>query len=172
MPVFDEEIGAVIGYKTQSQGIIKILGKKGQTISLEEVPLKSPIMSPIDIIYFAGLAVISVRKIIHLASTTSGKAAVGQLSIAALSKNTLSKLRTVFKSTPSVHLSFTRSTVKNMKNPDRYVPLHILQLAVKYGRRSVDPRGTPEANKYTIPIRIKDSKRPNGKNYNIQVILR
>jgi hypothetical protein len=39
-----------------------------------------------------------------------------------------------------------------MGNPGRYVPVHILRLTLKYGKRVADPAGHTGVFQYTYPI--------------------
>ncbi len=53
-----------------------------------------------------------------------------------------------------------------MATRGRYVPVHILHLAIKYGRRSPDPQRVKGAFLYTIKM-LK-----NGKEYVLEVVVR
>ncbi|MGX4668053.1 SAR2788 family putative toxin [Cerasibacillus sp. JNUCC 74] len=64
----------------------------------------------------------------------------------------------VFKS----GLKFTKTTIKRMKDPNRFVPAQILKLATK-GKAYRDPRGSKGKAYYTTMYK-------NGKKYNLQVI--
>ncbi|MBO8176865.1 MAG: hypothetical protein H0Z31_05325 [Bacillus sp. (in: Bacteria)] len=59
-------------------------------------------------------------------------------------------------------LNFTKTTAKHMDNPDRRVPIQILQQAIK-GKGYKDPRGSNARMYYTIMYR-------NGKKYNLEVL--
>jgi hypothetical protein len=53
-----------------------------------------------------------------------------------------------------------------MATSGRYVPIHILHLAIKYGKRAVDPKGVQGAFLYTIKM-LK-----NGTEYTLEVVVR
>ncbi|ACJ32545.1 Cell wall-associated Rhs family protein precursor [Anoxybacillus flavithermus WK1] len=59
-------------------------------------------------------------------------------------------------------LNLTKTTAKHMDNPDRRVPVQILQQAIK-GKGYKDPRGSNARMYYTIMYR-------NGKKYNLEVL--
>jgi hypothetical protein len=63
-------------------------------------------------------------------------------------------------------LNFTVATTARMANPARRVPVQILQLAIKYGKRVPDPKGAAGAFEYTIPMFR------NGQQYTRKVVLR
>ena len=75
-------------------------------------------------------------------------------------------MRATVKRLTANSLKFTATTVSRMSTPGRYVPVHILHLAIKYGKRVADPQGVKGAFQYTIPM-IK-----NGKKYILEIVVR
>lgn len=61
-----------------------------------------------------------------------------------------------------------------MQNPGRYVPIHILEKAIRYGKRSPDPRGSAGYFMYEIKIyRLKYNKSSGSyyyKKFNLEVL--
>lgn len=52
-----------------------------------------------------------------------------------------------------------------MKDPTRFVPVHILRLAILHGKRAPDPRGKLGYFMYTINVKFR------GKPYQLEVLL-
>ena len=75
-------------------------------------------------------------------------------------------MRTVFKGLSVRALKFTATTAAHMATKGRYVPVHILHLAIKYGKRSADPQKIKGAFLYTTKMLR------NGKEYVLEVVVR
>lgn len=165
-PIVDEQLGAVIGYQLQYQGFTTTFDLEGHQVSVEEQGLETPIISPIDLISFGGVLAVSVRKLLEIGfgraiSKTGAKSASG-----ALSKSGLTTLQSKFRSAVGKELRFTKSTQKHMANQNRYVPVHILKLAIRNGKRAPDPKGTKGAFMYKIPMKR------GTKSYTLEVVIR
>jgi len=78
----------------------------------------------------------------------------------------LQAMRKVFSRILPTSLKFTATTAARMATPGRHVPIHILELAVKHGKKVADPQGTKNAFLYTIQMFR------NGKPYTLEVLLR
>lgn len=69
---------------------------------------------------------------------------------------------------PTMGLEFAATPADHMNNPGRYVPTHILELAIKYGQKAPDPRGSVYPMYYIQMHRWK----PNGyQTYNLEVLF-
>lgn len=75
-------------------------------------------------------------------------------------------MRTAFRRLSVQSLKFTATTAERMATRGRHVPVHILHLAIKYGRRSPDPQRVQGAFLYTIKM-LK-----NGKEYALEIVVR
>lgn len=143
-PVNDPETGLLIGYKGTGS-VWNVYDIEGNWVSMGEAGLESPLLDPIDLIL--GFGGKSVFKLIARAAT--GKAA--RFAAAGLSAEIVGILRASFaKFTGRGTLKFAASAAGHMAERGRHVPVHILQLAIKYGKRVPDPRGAKGAFQYTI----------------------
>jgi len=75
-------------------------------------------------------------------------------------------MRVAFKGLSIKSLRFTATTAARMTAKGRHVPLHILHLAIKYGKRGADPEGVRGAFLYTARMLR------NGKPYKLEVVVR
>lgn len=95
------------------------------------------------------------------------KAIKGLKGILKLSKNNISSLfrfqRTISSSISQSVPKLTSKVVKHMENPHRYVPMRILQEAIKYGKAVPAPRGS-RATMYYIEMY------KNNKIYTLEVL--
>lgn len=166
VPVVDEEIGAVIGFRSIDQGVTKVYDLRGDLVEIREIGLEKPLLDPIDLVSIGGVLAVSVRKaILALSGAVAGRSA-GSSATSLLTEAALSALRRGFRSLNDRPLKFTAATSAHMKNPDRYVPVHILRLAIRYGRRRPDPQGVKGAYMYHATVTR------NGKTYSLEVLLR
>ncbi len=68
---------------------------------------------------------------------------------------------------PTMELEFANSPAEWMNNKDRYVPVHILEMAIRYGQKGKDPKGSPYPMYYIQMSRWK----PKGyQTYNLEVL--
>ncbi|MBL7636477.1 hypothetical protein JN384_13745 [Atlantibacter hermannii] len=163
-----------IGYSvTQAPGLWRIYDADGIFVRLEEAPLESPLIDPTDIallaagffrIFFAGRALLQsgVRTAVSIK----------------LSQTTVSLLRGRLKTGLSVrNLKMTETTAKHMYNPDRYVPLHLQEKAIRYGRRMGDPAKKAGLFRYeTEMYRLVENRQLKGtyyyKKFTLEVVVR
>ena len=165
-PVFDEDIGAVIGYRQELYGVFKTFDLNGDLVDIQELPLERPLLDPIDLITIGGLVAVSVRKALQAGGVFFSASAAGRKAIELLSQTTLQSLRAVFRNTATGTLKFTTTTATRMGDKSRSVPVHILKMAIRYGRRVVDPQGVRGASMYRIPMLR------NGRRFTLEVVVR
>ncbi len=171
VPIFDDDFSAVVGYRHESViGVYKIYDLEGKIIGIEEKGLETPLFDPIDLLFFGGGIVRAIGKGI-LKGTVRAAPKVAALTATKLSTRTLTAsivgvLRTTFKGLSARSLKFTAVTAKRMEIQGRHVPLHILHLALKYGKRVADPQGIKGAFLYTVKMFR------NGKEYTLEVVVR
>jgi hypothetical protein len=165
VPVFDAELGAVIGYSLGQSGLTRYYDLDGNCVGMDEKGLESPLLDPIDLLLLVGGLVAVLRGGFRVAA---GRVAAGGAKAAArgLSKGVSAALRALFLRVNRAPLQFTTTTAARMANPARRVPVHILRLAVRHGARAADPQGVAGAVQYAIPMLR------NGKAYTLKVILR
>ncbi|KKF37723.1 hypothetical protein LU631_15420 [Erwinia tracheiphila] len=163
-----------IGYSvSQAPGLWRIYDTDGLFVRLEEAPLESPLIDPIDIallaagvfrIFFAGRALLQSG--VRTAITVK------------LSQGTVSFLRSQLKLGLSArNLKMTETAAKHMYNPGRYVPLQLQEKAIRYGRRTPDPRKSPGLFRYeTEMYRLVEDKSRKGyyfyKRFILEVVVR
>ncbi len=168
VPIFDDMLNAVVGYCHQSAaGIYRLYSLDGDVVGMEEDGLETPLVDPLDLIFFAGGIVrITGKGVLSLFSKTSAKLmASGATKLLAkhLAGAIVGAMRSAFRGLSVNTLKFTATTATRMAASGRHVPIHILHLALKYGKRVPDPQG---AFLYTISI-LK-----NGKKYALDIVVR
>lgn len=146
-PIIDEKSGVCIGYSVaQAPGLWQIYDSDGRFAALEESPLETPIIDPIDItlIMFGAFRLLSSGRVML-------EAAAGNKIKAFLSESTLNILKGRFKVGLSASsLKFTRTTANRMSDPGRYIPIQILEKAVRFGKRSADAQKIAGQFEYRI----------------------
>lgn len=174
-PIVEDQTGICIGYSVaQAPGLWQIYDADGRFAMLEEAPLEAPLIDPTEIALFLFGAFRLFRTGVSLF-----EAAASNRVKAALSGVTLNELRGRLKSGLSaVNLKFTRTTAARMADPGRYIPIHILEKAIRFGRRRPDPDkvagqfeyliGMTRLNKKTVGNAIVYSQ----KKYTLHVIVR
>lgn len=169
-PVFDDSVSAVVGYRAEvTTGVYRLYDLNGKEVGMEEKGLESPLFDPIDLLFLGGVLRVFGRGLIRKLTTQTGKAATGAvvgIKAGRLAASVVGVMRMVFKGLTVGQLRFTATTAARMATPGRHVPLHILHLAVKYGKRVPDPKGVKGAFFYTVKMF------KNGKEYTLEVVLR
>ncbi len=166
VPIFDEDIGAVVGYREELDGVFKTFDLNGDLVDIQELPLEKPFLDPIDLITIGGIVAVSVRKALQASGVIFSASAAGRKAIELLSQSTLQTLRAVFRRTATGTLKFTATTAARMGDKNRFVPVHILKMAIRYGRRVADPQGILGASMYKIPMLR------NGRRFTLEVVVR
>jgi hypothetical protein len=167
VPVYDEQLHAVVGYRHEtSTGVFRLYDLEGNFIAMEELGLESPLLDPIDIIVLFGGLLRGIEKgvgTIAARAVSRGSVAIGGRT---LSTAVTGAMRTAFRRLSLRSLKFTATTAAHMAEPGRHVPVHILHLAIKYGRRAPDPRRAQGAFLYTIKMLR------NGKERALEIVVR
>ena len=165
-PLYDDESQAVVGFRSGSQGVYRFYDLEGTMIGMYEEPLETPLFDPIDLIFvFGGL----FRTLARVGSRTMTRVAiVGGIRgvVTNLSASVAVALRATLRRILAGELKFTATTSARMATKGRYVPVHILKLAIRHGNRALDPQGVVGAFEYTIPM-IR-----NNVQYTLKVVLR
>jgi hypothetical protein len=171
VPVYDDVLNAVVGYRYESTGgVYRLLDLDGNIVGIEEKGLETPLIDPIDLLFFMGGIFRGIGKgaVTGVARTASKVVATGAARVTTkrLVAVVVSSMRTVFKRLSVQSLKFTETTAARMATRGRYVPVHILHLALKYGKRVADPQGVKGAFLYTINL-VK-----NGEEYALEIVVR
>ena len=171
VPVFDDALGAVIGYREQATtGVFRLYDVDGRLIGMEERGLESPLLDPLDLVFFGGGIIRAIGKgVVKGTVRTAPKvAALGaaRLSSGALAVAIVGAMRTSLKGLSVRSLQFTLATAGRMATKGRYVPLHILHLGIRYGKRVPDPQGVKGAFLYTARMLR------NGTEYTLEIVVR
>jgi hypothetical protein len=139
-PIVDDTTGLCIGYTvTRAPGLWQVYDADGRFTTLEEAPLQSPLVDPIDI----ALIAFGVFRLLSNGRSVLDVVAGKKVGIM-LSEATLNMLRGRLKVGLAVrNLKFTRTTATHMAEPGRYIPVNILGKAIRYGSRSPDAQKVP-----------------------------
>ena len=133
-PIYDEDLDCIIGYQQcRTQGVAHIYDLTGTFVSVSEAPLEPPPFEPLDAILIVG----SLWRAGLRGIARGGIRGVG----AAIGRSQLASLRTRFAAFMQRPLRFTATPLQHMKEAGRFVPVHILRLAILHGKRVTDPRG-------------------------------
>jgi hypothetical protein len=171
VPVFDDTLAAVIGYREQpTTGVYRLYDLAGTLIGMEERGLESPLLDPLDLLFFGGGIIRAIGKgvVKGTARTAPKVAALGaaRISSGVLAGAIVGAMRASFKGLSVRNLQFTLATAGRMATKGRYVPLHILHLGIKYGKRVPDPQGVKGAFLYTSKMLR------NGTEYTLEIVVR
>jgi len=171
VPIFDDTLNAVIGYCHQtSVGLYRLYNIEGDVVGMEEDGLETPLVDPLDLIFFMGGVVRFAGKgVLSLFTKTSAKfmaSGASKLLANHIARAILGAMRSTFRGLSVNTLKFTATTAARMAASGRHVPIHILHLALKYGKRVPDPQGVKGAFQYTTKI-LK-----NGKKYTLDIVVR
>lgn len=151
-PIIDDQSGECLGFVHEgAKNIWRIFDLSGQYVGIEEAPLETPLFDPYDLILI-GPAVV---KLMRAGFSTAARLATGRAAAAATSKITsrvFPLLRSRLQGLSVKRLQFTETTAKHMANPGRFVPVHILHLAIKHGKRVADPQKVAGVFRYEIPM--------------------
>lgn len=175
-PIFDEESNTIIGFSFENTGVFKYYDLEGNFVGGDELGLDTPLLDPIDMICIVRGVVTGVGKAIIGAMASAGT----KLALRTLITTSIQILRTAFRAIISRRaLKFTATTVTRMTTKERHVPVAILQLAIRFGKKEADPQKIKGAVQYTIEmVRSVKPKLPGtvpdfaGKSYTLKVVVR
>ncbi|WP_241579020.1 hypothetical protein [Rosenbergiella nectarea] len=162
-----------IGYSvSQAPSLWRIYDAEGVLFTLEEAPLESPFIDPLDTTLLAA----GVFRVL-LAGRSFLQSGARTAITVRLSQSTVSLLRGRLKlGLSGRNLKMTETAAKHMYNPGRYVPLQLQEKAIRYGRRMPDPQRKAgyfryEHGMYRL-IEDKVNKTYTYKKYTLEVIVR
>lgn len=137
----------ILGYRTERYGLIEILDLDGNSVHREELGLESPLLDPSLLLPVGGLAMLPLRRLLSVAATRSVARGPARLGLE-IERAFFRPVHRIMQ-TP---IRFSGATAGHMHDPGRYVPVHILRLAIRYGRRVPDPKGARGAVLYRVPM--------------------
>lgn len=173
-PILDDESGMCIGYSLmQAPGLWQIYDSNGVFLRLEEIPLETPLIDPTDLVLliFGAFRIFRAGKVLFESQVKTA------LNVR-LSHGTIGLLRGKLKIGLSARkLKMTETAAKHMYEPARYVPLHIQEKAIRYGKRMPDPQKKAGLFRYESEMyRLVENKREKGtyiyKKYTLEIIVR
>ncbi|WP_241025936.1 hypothetical protein [Burkholderia sp. Tr-20390] len=157
-PLFDSRLDAIIGYRTETGGVACIYDLDGTCISVTEKPLEAPLIDPLDAIFVVGAVWRSGARALARIGAHGTHAIIG--------RSALSGLRTRFAASSGKQLRLAAVPLAHMQEPWRFVPVHILRLAIRHGKRIPDPKGHRGIFQYTAPMTHR------GVRYQLDVVVR
>ncbi len=152
IPILDDISADCVGYVYEgAKNVWHIYDVLGEQVGITESPLESSPIDPIDLILLGP----TLLKIAQTGLGAAGRLFTGRIVLGTtnqLIRSFLPILRSKLQRVSVGNLKFTETTIKHMGNPGRFVPLHILHLAIKYGKRMPDPQKIPGVYRYEIPM--------------------
>ncbi|WP_208933618.1 hypothetical protein [Paracidovorax avenae] len=178
--IVDERMGGCIGYAYEgARGVWHIYNYLGDVVAMEELPLEEPLIDPLDVLIIGG----AVLKIGRWGWMARKKAAAAATATSAAMMQRFARLLTAKLLSPSPRqLKFTETAAKHMSESGRYVPLHILSAAIRFGARKADPQGVKglfmyraemlKLRKTKVMINGRSEVRYIPQKYNLEVVVR
>ncbi len=173
VPIVDDADGVVVGYQVMVDGNRWTCDLEGRRVQIEEPGLGTPLFDPIDVVLIVGsFGRVAIRGLWRLGLEESGALAAKAAS-RTLAAEAVGNLRAAFRAAVQRELNFTATTAARMADPSRYVPVNILRLALRFGRREADPQGVTGAFRYTVEM-FKGPKQLGGpvRRYTLRVVVR
>lgn len=171
VPVVDEDSGICIGYLYGFSGVYDVYDATGEYLGKYELPLESPLIDPLDIILIGGWFIKNGLKLVTLLK--AGGSSLVKAGSIKLTEHLVSLLRGRLKLGLSPRtLKFTPKAAAHMAEAERYVPITIIEKAIRYGKRGIDAKGRSALvlKRYTINIKKyrypSTTKNLQGKNIN------
>lgn len=169
----DDNTGLCVGYTvSQAPGLWRVYDTDGVFVTMEEAPLEAPLVDPTDL----ALIAFGVFRILRTGRALLEAGAKASL-IVKLSQSTLTFLRARLKIGLSArNLRMTETAAAHMLNPGRYVPLQIMEKAIRNSKRMPDPRGAVGMARYETEMYKmwfnKHLRQYEYKKYTLEIIVR
>ncbi|MBW5408005.1 hypothetical protein ACISK3_14045 [Morganella morganii] len=160
IPVVDESIAMCIGYLSGFSGVYDVFDAHGVYVGKYEIPLESPMIDPLDFILIGGWFFKNGSKLGHLLKVSTGS--IVKAGTVKLTGYLISLLRGRLKIGLSPRtLKFLPQAAAHMNDINRYVPVTILERAIRYGKKGADFKAVIDKNfvRYEIKMikyRLKD----------------
>jgi hypothetical protein len=181
-PIFDDDNQAVVGYMYGSDGFYAIYDLSGKEVWSAEEPVETPLLDPIDFIFIAeglarGVGKAALKLGVRMAASAGSKALIREITAVVIG-TMRAGLRAIISART---LKFTATTAQRMATKGRFVPVHMLKMAIRFGVREADPQGVKEAFQYTLKlIRSEPNIAPGlnpaaswaGRTYTLKVVVK
>lgn len=152
-PIWDDDLRAIVGFRRERFGLYTIYGLDGAVVEEGERGLEQPLIDPIDLMFLGP----GLLRLVGKTVTTAPRVLAGGAAMLAgktiLRPATIATLRMLMRSLYLGELRFAASALRHMGERGRYVPIHILRLAIRHGRREADPGGAANAWRYVIRMK-------------------
>ncbi|WP_187649559.1 hypothetical protein, partial [Xenorhabdus indica] len=146
-------------------------------IGLHELPLETPLIDPFDLIFFGGFIIKKLASGGRFFQALTSRGAYVNLSIR-LGEHLINILKGRLKIGLSAKkIKFALVPAKHMREPGRYVPVHILEKAIRYGKRMPDSIGKSSVKLQRYEIKMyknrynSKSHKYENKEYNLEVVV-
>jgi len=152
-PIIDEESGECVGFVSDMANVWHFYDIAGLEVKIYEPPLEKPFIDPLDLLFIGEVGFKLIRAGIRvIARSTAELVAISTLT-KTINKEILPILRSRLRGFSSAKgLKFTDVTARHMNEPGRFVPVNILRLAIKYGKRTGDPKSFTHVFRYETPM--------------------
>lgn len=146
-PILDEDLDCIVGYQRRFGLCSHLYDLNGEMFSVaEDLSAMPPPEKRDPLVVVGGLWRANVRGL-----TTVGLTGTG----AALPSNTLRQLRTRFARLAQSSLLYRDAALARMDDPQRFVPVHILRLAMRHGDPVKPPQTLPRGARYLTCMLIR-----------------
>ncbi|MDA8446683.1 hypothetical protein [Paracidovorax valerianellae] len=180
--IIDEQMGGCIGYVHEgARGVWNIYNGMGDQVAIEELPLEASPIDPLDVLILGGI-VFKIGRWGWLARKNGSAVAAVTSAGTAVMQRFVKLLRTKLLAPQARQIKFTETAARHMAEPGRYVPIHILAAAIRFGTRKIDPQGAKGLFMYRIEMmKLRKTKvMINGRaeiryipqKYNLEVVVR
>jgi len=177
-PIIDNERGICLGYaRKHGGGLYDIFDAEGKLVTYHELPLESPLIDPTDILILVALLYKGIRLGFHTFEALTKRGIAVKFS-SAFTEQIIGMLRGRLKAGLSAKvLKFTPNQALHMSESGRYVPVYILEKAIRYGKRLPDLKGNSGRILKRYEIKIlrsrynKNTESFENKDYTLEVIV-
>ena len=165
-PILDEDSKVVIGYRYEWQGVVHTFDVDGKQVGMWEPGLEEPLFSPLDVISFGKVVVVSVRKALLATAIPGGVSKTPRY----LTDELIATLRATYRGKIGSDPNLSRDVRFHLENEEgRYVPVNIMRQAIRYGKATPDPRGSPGIM-YRIGVRKYSVRKGYIKDYELEIL--
>ncbi|WP_066735830.1 hypothetical protein [Cupriavidus sp. D384] len=146
-PILDEDLDCIIGYHRRFGLRSHLYDLNGDMFAVSEDLSSLPPPEKRDpLVVVGGLWRANVRGLTAVGLTGTG---------AALAPATLAQLRTRFARLAQSSLLYRGAALARMDDPQRFVPVHILRLAMRHGEATAAPPALTRASRYLTCMLIR-----------------
>ncbi len=178
-PIIDEHEGLCVGYMHKGTSTLyDIYDYNGTFVNRFEPPLESPLLDPLDLILIGPVFLKGIKAGYQALKFVTKRGAIVRISSFIVEHwITLLRGRMKWGLSPAA-LKFASTPARHMAETARYVPLSILEMAIRFGRRLPDLKGASGRMLQRYEIDILRSKRIQkgvevyeNKKYTLEVVV-